>query len=68
MLRCSLFGHRWSYDAHFVVEPPKGRRMLEKALLYESCTRCGIVQMQDSTMEELNRRIRRSRELAWKPQ
>ncbi len=68
MVRCWLFGHKWPYEMTFFPEPPKGRRMLEKALAYEACERCHVVQMRYSTLKELIRRIERSRELVWKPQ
>lgn len=62
-MKCSLFGHKWSSTMHFFNNPPKpriGKRaMIEIALSYDICERCGLVQLQPGVVDVLNERIKR---------
>lgn len=66
-MKCSLFGHKWSSTMHFFNDLPKPligkRQMIEIALSYDICERCGLVQLRTGVVDELNRRIERSRTL-----
>jgi len=52
---------------HFFNDPPKpriGQRpMIEAALSYDICERCGLVQLRPGVVDKLNERIERSRTL-----
>lgn len=62
MIRCSLFGHKWPHDMTFFPDPPKQGRILEIALTYSVCERCRLVKVEEETLQDLIRRIKRARD------